>query len=55
MPTYDFRCGKCKKEFSVILTLKEREKGKIKCPTCKSSNKVQPVFGGFFAKTSKKS
>jgi len=55
MPTYDFRCGKCKKDFTVIMTLKEREKKKIKCPSCNSSQKVEPVFTSFFAKTSKKS
>jgi len=55
MPTYDFHCAKCKKDFTVTLTLKEREKGKIKCPSCNSSNKVQPIYSSFFAKTSKKS
>ena len=55
MPTYDFHCAKCKKDFTITLTLKQREKGNIKCPSCKTSGKVQPVFGTFFAKTSKKS
>ena len=55
MPTYDFRCGKCKKDFTVTMTLKEREKKKVKCPSCKSAQKVEPIFTSFFAKTSKKS
>jgi len=55
MPSYGFHCAKCKKDFTVVLTLKEREKGKIKCPSCNSSNKVQPIYSSFFAKTSKKS
>jgi putative FmdB family regulatory protein len=55
MPTYDFRCTKCRKDFSVTLTLKEREKGKMKCPACNSSKQLQPIFTSFFAKTSKKS
>lgn len=55
MPTYDFRCTKCKKDFTVTLTLKEREKGKMKCPSCKSSHNLQPIYSSFFLKTSKKS
>jgi hypothetical protein len=36
------------------MSIKEREKGKIVCPKCKSK-KAEPVFTPFFAKTSKKS
>jgi len=53
MPTYDFHCAKCKKDFTLTLTLKQREKGKIKCPSCSSSAKVRPIFSSFVAKTSK--
>ncbi len=29
MPQYNYLCRACKKEFSKILTISEREKGKI--------------------------
>ncbi len=54
MPFYEFHCKKCDKSFGLTLTIKEREEGKIVCPTCKSK-KVEPLLGPFFAKTSKKS
>lgn len=54
MPTYDFRCGSCRKRFTLSLTLAQRERGRIKCPKCGSS-KAEPVFSAFFAKTSRKS
>jgi len=41
MPRYNFFCRACKKEFSKILTLSEREKGKIVCPHCKSKDVEQ--------------
>ena len=54
MPTYDFRCGGCKKKFSLTMTISERDRRRIKCPKC-GSGKVESVFSGFFAKTSRKS
>ena len=54
MPFYDFLCKKCNKTFELTMSIKEREKGKIVCPKCKSK-KAEPVFTPFFAKTSKKS
>ena len=54
MPSYEFQCQKCGKKFSLMLTVKEREEGKYKCPKCKS-RKNKPVFGNFYPKTSKKS
>lgn len=54
MPVYDYRCSKCKKEFSVTLSIKEHDTAKIKCPECKNE-KVEQLFRSFFAKTSKKS
>ena len=32
MPSYEFQCQKCSNKFSVMLTVKEREEGKYKCP-----------------------
>lgn len=54
MPLYEFHCKKCNKSFALTLTIKEREEGKIACPTC-GSNEVEALLGPFFAKTSKKS
>ena len=54
MPSYEFQCKKCNKSFSVTLTIKEREAGRIACPTCGSKD-AEPLLGPFFAKTSKKS
>lgn len=54
MPFYEFHCRKCDKPFSVTLTIKEREAGKIACPTCGSKD-AEPLLSSFFAKTSKKS
>jgi putative FmdB family regulatory protein len=54
MPTYSFECRKCGKRFLEILSFREYEEGKRKCPKCGSSNVVQ-LLEGFYAKTSKKS
>ncbi len=54
MPIYDFVCKKCKKEFERALSLAEREKKKIKCPKC-NSTQVSQTLSAFFANTSKKS
>ena len=54
MPIYEFQCQDCRKEFSVTLSLKEREAGEIECPGCKSK-RLEPPMAGFFAKTSRKS
>ncbi len=54
MPRYEFFCEDCQKEFEVILTLAEYEKGEVKCPKC-GGKKVQQEAAAFFAVTSKKS
>jgi putative FmdB family regulatory protein len=54
MPTYEFRCSKCGEQFERVMTVAEREKARPACPKCKG-RKLEPVFGGFFAKTSRKS
>ena len=54
MPRYEFLCEKCKKSFELTMTISEREKNKIRCPTCKSTN-VVPQLGGFMGQTAKKS
>ncbi|HJY85603.1 MAG TPA: FmdB family zinc ribbon protein [Candidatus Acidoferrales bacterium] len=54
MPQYEFLCSACKKEFSVLLTVSEFEKGNVKCPKC-GSKKVEQRLAAFYAITSKKS
>lgn len=54
MPIYDYKCNDCKKDFTLIQSLKEHEEAKTECPDCKSTN-VKRILGTFFASTSKKS
>jgi putative FmdB family regulatory protein len=54
MPTYSFRCEKCGKTFREILSFREYEERKRKCPKCGSRSIVQ-LLEPFFAKTSRKS
>jgi putative FmdB family regulatory protein len=43
MPTYDFKCEKCNKPFTLVLKLVEYEKKKFQCPKCKSKKVVQQI------------
>jgi putative FmdB family regulatory protein len=55
MPTYEYRCKKCNKVFSLKMTISEYEKRKsVKCAYCKSSS-VKRIFSSFSAVTSRKS
>jgi putative FmdB family regulatory protein len=54
MPTYEFMCEKCKKGFSLMLSISEYEKKKFRCPKCKS-RRVKQQISSFQAITSKKS
>jgi putative FmdB family regulatory protein len=54
MPTYEYTCTKCNKKFSVVMTMTEHDRRKIKCPKC-ASGRVSQIVTGFFATTSKKS
>ena len=53
MPTYDYRCEACHKSFSVMLSMKEHDDKKIKCPKC-GSQRVKQKVSSFFAITSHK-
>ena len=55
MPTYEFYCGKCKKEFSVVMSISDYEKRKFKCPKCKKKKDLKQQITVFTAQTSKKS
>ncbi len=54
MPMYDYKCLDCGKESLVVLTLKEHESSKVKCPKC-GSTKMQQLYTSFVAHTTKKS
>lgn len=54
MPTYEYICEKCKKHFSLTITIAEHEKKKIRCPKCKTV-RVKQQITSFQAITSKKS
>lgn len=54
MPTYVFRCSKCRKVFEKRMSVAERESARPVCPKCKG-RKTEPVLTGFVAKTSRKS
>ncbi len=54
MPTYEYRCQKCQKEFTEVMSMAEHDKAKIQCPACQSSEVTQQ-YSVFYAKTSKKS
>lgn len=54
MPVYDFRCTRCGHEFTLTLSIKERESQEITCPKCGAA-KPETLMTPFFAKTSRKS
>lgn len=54
MPTYDYRCEKCLKEFSVAMSIAEHDRARVRCPACRS-DRVTQQYSVFYAKTSKKS
>lgn len=54
MPTYEFLCQKCGKEFSLIMSMKERETQKVNCPHCGAAEVTQQL-SSVITKTSRKS
>jgi putative FmdB family regulatory protein len=54
MPTYEYRCTKCKKLFTRVEAITTHGRKRVACPKCKSAS-VEQVFGPFYAKTVKKS
>lgn len=54
MPSYQYECKECKKNFSLTLTVADHDKKRVACPKCKG-RKVEQQYGTFFAVTSKKS
>jgi len=54
MPNYDYRCSKCNKDFTALLSMKEHDAKKAKCPKC-GGRKLEQVISSFMVKTSRKS
>ncbi len=54
MPTYDFKCEDCKHAFTVVLTIKQHETKRVRCPKCES-HRVRQLVSNFFAVTRRKS
>ena len=54
MPTYDYRCDKCGKRFTVVQRISEHSGRAPACPKCKSRGTRQ-LPSAFYAKTIKKS
>jgi putative FmdB family regulatory protein len=54
MPSYEYRCPKCNKKFTLILSIGEHDAGKAKCPKC-NGKKVEQLITAFQVKTSRKS
>lgn len=54
MPVYEYYCDRCAKNFTVIMSIAEHDKGSVICPECGGDAVVQR-YTHFFAKTSKKS
>jgi putative FmdB family regulatory protein len=54
MPTYEYRCTKCRKRFGRQEPIAEHGRRRPACPKCKS-RAVEQVYSPFFAKTGRKS
>ena len=54
MPTYEYLCPKCKKKFTVMLSISDHDAGKAKCPKC-GGKKLEQLITSFQTKTSRKS
>ncbi|MCJ7803071.1 MAG: zinc ribbon domain-containing protein [Desulfobacterales bacterium] len=54
MPSYDYRCPKCNKKFTAMLSFREHDAGKAKCPKC-GGKKLEQLISTFQVKTSRKS
>jgi putative FmdB family regulatory protein len=54
MPSYEYRCPKCNKKFTLILSIREHDVGKAKCPKC-GGKKLEQLISTFQVKTSRKS
>jgi putative FmdB family regulatory protein len=54
MPVYEYRCDQCDREVTLTLSIREHEKGEVKCPRC-GGESLRPLLSAFMSQTSKKS
>ena len=54
MPVYEYHCDKCDQEVTLTLSIREHDKGPIKCPKCGGKD-LRPLLSAFMPQTSKKS
>lgn len=54
MPTYEFECKKCGKQFSLLESISSHDKHEEKCPQCGSQD-ISSLISAARVKTSKKS
>ncbi len=54
MPIYEFRCTKCRKRFTLSMSISQHGRRHPTCPKC-GSRDVAALFSPFFAKTIRKS
>ena len=54
MPVYEYYCDKCEREVTLTLSIREHERGPIKCPKC-GGKAPRPLLSAFMSQTSKKS
>jgi len=54
MPVYEYYCDKCEREVTITLSIREHDKGSIKCPKC-GGKALRPLLSAFMSQTSKKS
>jgi len=51
---YEYRCEKCDREVTLTQSIREHDKGPIKCPKC-GGKALRPLLSAFMSQTSKKS
>jgi len=51
---YEYYCDKCEREVTLTMSIREHEKGPIKCPKC-GGKALRPLLSAFMSQTSKKS
>jgi putative FmdB family regulatory protein len=54
MPVYEYHCDTCEGDVTLTLSIREHEKGEIKCPKCAGTS-LRPLLSAFTSQTSKKS
>ena len=54
MPVYEYHCSKCRRAVTVTMSIGRHEKGKVRCPKCRSQA-LRPLLSTFMSQTAKKS